>query len=301
MFKTNKFSKKIRYLFEALIARIGIFIFYHLPPATASNITSFLARVIGKRHSTTRLADKNISAALPNFSSKERKVIIDDMWDNLGRIVGEFPHICKLSPENLVEKYITMSDVSQQNIESLKLAPQKGGIIFSGHIGNWEVGPKVFINKGLNVSTVYRPLNNPYVEDFTSKMRQIKLIPKGSKGNRQIIEAIKNGEYVIILADQKISEGEKIKFFHGEAITTTSIARIAIKYNVPIIPARSIRVNREFKFIVEVESPLVFKNTMNLNEDVLRVSRLINEKLESWISQYPSQWFWVHNRWKKNT
>jgi KDO2-lipid IV(A) lauroyltransferase len=175
----------------------------------------------------------------------------------------------------------------------------KGGIIFSGHIGNWELGPKSFLYHGINVNTVYRPLNNPYVEKMTASIRGTSLITKSISGSRKIIESIKKGEYVIILADQKTSEGEAVEFFHDQAITTTSIARIALKYGVPIIPARSIRIDKTSKFRVEVEKPLAFKKTDSINNDVIKLTRAINCKLEEWITEYPSQWFWVHNRWKK--
>jgi len=152
---------------------------------------------------------------------------------------------------------------------------------------------------GIDAHTIYRPLNNPYVEKITGSMRKTGMIPKSSKGNRQIIDVIKSGGYIIIMADQKISEGEPVKFFHDDAITTTSIARIGLKYNVPIIPARSIRIGKDFKFILDVDTPLIQDKTDDLNQDSLNLTLKINQKIESWIKDTPQQWFWVHNRWKK--
>ena len=83
------------------------------------------------------------------------------------------------------------------------------------------------------------------------------------------------------------------------AITTTSIARLALRYDIPLIPARSIRIGKEFRFRAEVEKPLAIKKSDDVNSDVLRLTREINLKLEEWVKEYPSQWFWVHNRWKK--
>lgn len=289
--------KQIRYIIEALITIIALLFFFLLGARKSSNFGSFLARVIGKRHYSHKLALNNLNKALPALTSKEK--ILDDMWDNLGRVVGEYVHIADKNPQKLVEKYIIIDAETASNIQYLKELPQKGGIIFSAHIGNWEIGPKFFIKHGFDVSTVYRPLNNPYVEKLTAKIRGTKLIAKSSKGSREIIEAVKKGQYIIILADQKISEGEPVKFFHDDAITTTSLARIALKYGVPLIPARAIRLNHQFKFEVKVEKPLNFQKSDNADNDVLNLTRLVNLKLESWISQYPAQWFWVHNRWKK--
>ncbi len=289
--------KSLRYLIEAVIVKIGIAFFGFLKPETASNLGAKISKFVGPKISVHKLAYKNISNAMPELDEEEKEKILQDMWDNLGRIVGEFPHIASFSPEQF-DGFVEETENCSNNIDEIKKSG-KGGIIFGAHIGNWEIGPKCFIKNDINISTVYRPLNNPYVEKMTASARGVDLIGKSVEGSRRIIEVIRKGGFVIILADQKISEGEPVKFFHDDAVTTTSIARIALKYNVPLIPARSIRVGNKFKFKADVEKPLEFEKSDNLNEDVLSLTRKINSKLEHWIREYPSQWFWVHNRWKR--
>ena len=293
----KEFTKSTRYLLEAAIVKLGMAIFAVMKPQVASNVAAVVARFVGKKISVHQLAYNNMSKALPDLSESEKEKILDDMWDNLGRIVGEFVHIGKC-PTAKIYDFVEMAEESRQKIEELKKSG-KGGIIFGAHTGNWEVGPKVFMTNGLKVSTVYRPLNNPYVEKMTSTLRGVDLIEKSISGSRKIVEVIKAGGFVIILADQKISEGEPVKFFHDDAITTTSIARLALKYDIALIPARSIRLGKNFKFRVEVEKSLAIEKTNDINSDVLTLTRKINCKLEEWIKEYPSQWFWVHNRWKK--
>ncbi len=294
----NNFFKKIRYFAEAIIVKLSLKFFTILGPQKASDLGSFLARMVGKIHATHKLAMQNLGKALPNLGAKEKDQILENMWDNLGRVVGEYVHIVKATPAELMEKYVIIDRETRANLDFLK-QNKKGGIFFSGHLGNWEIGPKIFMHEGFEVSTVYRPLNNPYVEKMTASIRGSKLIPKGTQGSRQIIEALKKGEYILIMADQKISEGEPIKFFHEMAVTATAIARIAIKYDVPLIPVRSIRLEHFFKFMAKIERPLVFQKTNDINKDVADFTRLINCKLEDWITEYPEQWFWVHDRWKK--
>jgi KDO2-lipid IV(A) lauroyltransferase len=289
--------KKIRYIAEVLIVRFGLWFFTILGEKKASNFAAKISQFIGKKIAVHKLAYNNLSKAMPQLNEVEKEKILDEMWDNLGRIVGEFVHIAKCPTEE-IGRLIEMSAETKNTIEQLKQSG-KGGIIFGAHTGNWEIGPKVFMKNGINVSTVYRPLNNPYVEKITAALRGTNMIEKSTRGNRKIMEVIKNGGFIIILADQKITEGEPVKFFHDDAITTTSIARIALKYDVPLIPARSIRLGKEFKFLVELEKPLAFQASSNVNLDSLHLTRKINEKLEQWISEYPAQWFWVHNRWKK--
>jgi KDO2-lipid IV(A) lauroyltransferase len=289
--------KTLRYLFEAVAVKFGLWIFYIIGVKRAANVAAKIAIFVGKKISVQKLAYSNLSKALPNLSEAEKAVIIDDMWDNLGRVVGEYPHVAKASVKE-ISKIIEVSGGARDVINQIKNSG-KGSIIFSGHMGNWEIGPKVFASLGLEVHTVYRPLNNPYVEKMTSIMRSVSLIPKSAQGNRRLIEIIKNGGHVLIMADQKISEGEPVKFFHDDAITTTAIARIALKYGVPLFPARAIRIDKNFKFRAEVEKPLEIERTSNINVDVLELTAKMNRRLESWITEYPAQWFWVHNRWKK--
>ncbi len=289
--------KAVRYLLEALAVKFGLWIFFVMGPQRASNIAAKIAIFVGKKIAVHRLAYTNLSNALPELNEIEKAKILNDMWDNLGRIVGEYSHVAKYSADE-VARIVAIPPETAANIEALK-SLGKGGIIVSGHLANWEVGPKILAKMGMKVGAVYRPLNNPYVEKMTASIRSTELISKSSQGNRRLIEVIKNGGYVVILADQKISEGEPVQFFHEDAITTTSIARIALKYGVPVTPARVVRVGKEFKFRVEVEKPLEIRRSENLNADVLWLTLEINRKLESWIRQYPAQWFWVHNRWKK--
>ena len=130
-------------------------------------------------------------------------------------------------------------------------------------------------------------------------MRGIEMIEKGSDGNRKLITALKNKEFVVIMADQKVSDGEPIKFFHDDAFTTTSIAKIALKYNVPLVPGCIFRINKEFKFLLQIEKPLEFDETNSLNSESSKLTLKINQIIERWVSENPEQWFWVHNRWKK--
>lgn len=294
---TKQVLKEIRYFAEAVVVKFGMWIFSLMSAQTASDVAASIAKFVGKKIPVHKLAAKNLGKALPELTQTEKEKILDDMWDNLGRIVGEFVHIAEC-PVEKIENLIEMPEETHLNLQAIK-ASGKGGIIFGAHLGNWEIGPKVFLKYGLNVSTVYRPLNNPYVEKMTANLRGVELIGKSSGGSRKIVEVIKKGGFVIILADQKITEGEPVKFFHDDAITTTSIARIALKYDVALIPARAIRLGKNFKFRVEAEKALAIQRSDDLNSDVLSLTRSINHKLEEWIKQHPSQWFWVHNRWKK--
>ena len=292
--------KILRYIVETLILLMGMLIFKLMGLKNSANFASFLSIKIGKTIKVNKLADDNIKNAMPNLDKAQRNDIIKYMWDNLGRVIGEYVHIASLRPCKLA-KFVEIDQETRENLEYIKNCNKngKGIIIFSGHIGNWEVGPKFLISQGVKVATVYRPLNNPWVEKITAKLRGVDLIEKGVAGSRKIVELLKKGTTIIILADQKISEGTAIDFFDRPAVTTTSIARIAVKYNIAVMGARTIRIAKKSKFIIAVEKPLDIKYSDKSESNIKSITLSINKKLESWISEYPSQWFWVHNRSKK--
>jgi KDO2-lipid IV(A) lauroyltransferase len=289
--------KKIRYALEAPLVWFGIVFFRSLKIENASNLAGKIAIFIGKKIAVNNLAMNNLSKALPHLDSSQKNAIINGMWDNLGRVVGEFPHVCKMSADEILQ-HVEIDENSKKILDEL-IARNQGGIIFSAHFGNWEIGPKILIKYGIKVKTFYRPLNNPFVEKMTSSLRGVAMIEKGSDGNRQLITALRNKEFILIMADQKVSDGAPIKFFHDDAITATSIAKIALKYNVPLVPGFVLRVNKQFKFLLRVEKPLEFNKINSLNSEANNLTLKINQRIEKWISENPEQWFWVHNRWKK--
>jgi KDO2-lipid IV(A) lauroyltransferase len=290
-------SKKIRYALEAPLVWFGIVFFRSLKIENASNLAGKIAIFIGKKIAVNKLAMNNLSKALPHLDSSQKNDVINGMWDNLGRVVGEFPHVCKMSADEILE-HVEIDENSKIIINEL-IANNQGGIIFSAHFGNWEIGPKILIKYGIKVKTFYRPLNNPFVEKMTSSLRGVEMIEKGGDGNRQLISALKNKEFILIMADQKVSDGEPIKFFHDDAITATAISKIALKYNVPLVPGFVLRVDKKFKFLLQVEKPLEFNKINSLNLEATNLTLKINQIIEKWISKNPEQWFWVHNRWKK--
>lgn len=289
--------KKIRYALEAPLVWFGIVFFRSLKIENASNLAGKIAIFIGSKIAVSKLAMNNLSKALPHLDSSQKNAIINGMWDNLGRVVGEFPHVCKMSADEILQ-HVEIDENSKKILDEL-IARNQGGIIFSAHFGNWEIGPKILIKYGIKVKTFYRPLNNPFVEKMTSSLRGVEMIEKGSDGNRQLITALKNKEFILIMADQKVTDGEPIKFFHDDAVTATSIAKIALKYNVPLVPGFVLRVNKQFKFLLRVEKPLEFNKINSLNSEANNLTLKINQIIEKWIGENPEQWFWVHNRWKK--
>lgn len=289
--------KQLRYLIETFFVLFGLILFRVFPVNFISNVAGNVAIFVGKKLKVQKLAYNNLSLAFPHKNNIEKQQILTKMWLNLGKIIAEFVHIATMSSKKLA----VFVEINQQTKQQIALLKQQktGGIIFSAHFGNWEVGPKILLNQGLKIHTVYRPLNNPYIELITAWLRGVSLIKKGAQGNRQIINAIKKGEWVIILADQKITDGISVNFFNQPAITSASLAKITLKYQVPLVLGYILRKNEQFSFSLNLEQPLNTNHLQNTEQNITKITLQINQNLENIIQKNPEQWFWVHNRWKK--
>lgn len=296
MKKKIKPLMRIRYLLEVGFLYLFIGFCRLIGIKNSSRFFGSLAKVVGKRTSPSKTAYKNLEMVFKNKSEKEIKDIVNKVWENLGKTIGEFPHIMKYGKKE-VDKYVYASEETKRNIEKIKNS-KKGHIMFSAHLSNWELGVRYMKESGLNVKSVYRPLNNVYMDKMVNDMREIEMIPKNKHGARQLLKELKSGTVILMLIDQKMNDGIKVPFFGKQAMTAPAIANLSLKLDVPISPARIIRKNNRVEFEIQLEKPMSYTRTKDRREDALSIMKTINKKLEGWIREYPEQWFWVHNRWK---
>lgn len=279
--------KKLRYLLEAALVYALMGIFKALPVSSASRIGGFIGRHVAARFSVTRKAKRHIESSL-HVTSDESGRIATDMWDNLGRLFAEYPH--------LPELYMTKSElVGVENLGNLPTTPHTPAIFFSGHLANWEVSAPSLRQKNIDVDLIYRPPNNPYVKTILDKCRSmdgtLRTYPKSSQGMRQVMMALKEGRRIGILIDQKYNQGVEVPFFGQPAMTSLAFIQLAKKFNCPLIPVQVERLEGA-NFRVTIHKP------MDLSKDDATLITEAHTMLERWISARPAQWLWIHKRWK---
>lgn len=284
--------KHLRYAFEGVVAWFMYWFFWLLGIDLASALGARIARVFGPLLKVHRVANENLRLAMPELSEAERKKILSEMWDNLGRVAAETSHIPSLNGEKFKAR------VTMHGTEHLEIAkqPTHGTIIFSGHLANWELAPKSAFEYGIPLVLMYRTANNPWVEKlyrFTRRNSHAGLFAKGKEGAIATVRAIKNNKPVGMLVDQKMNEGIPVPFFGRDAMTAQAIAEFALKYGTPLIPARVVRTKGAY-FDVTVYPALVTEG-----KDPTTIMREVNVLLEGWIREHPAQWMWVHKRWPK--
>lgn len=290
--------KKIKYRVEGALFYLAMALFRAMPVDFASRIGGWIGRLLGPRAGASRIARKNLHNAFPEFSDEQIEEIVVGMWDNLGRTFAEYPHLGRFYPEGRVEI------VGGENVVQLR-DDGIGGVFFSAHYGNWELLSLSLHEFGIPPVLVYRPANNPYSERLIQKMRMdanrvegVEYVPKLGEGPRQMLKAVRSGKHLAMLVDQKLNRGIPVPFFGREAMTTPAIAQLALKYRIPLVPARMERLNGA-RFRITLYPPMELQKTGDLEADVAATMLRINALFEEWIRERPDHWLWIHNRWPK--
>lgn len=280
--------KRITYLIETLLLSIIILIFKVMMPIMASNVGAWLGRKIGPKTGASKTALRNLKLAFPDKSDTEREGILLDMWDNLGRVIGEYPHL----------RVFTDGHCEIVNVEILEeIAEKEQPCLFIGmHQANWEVAAmKLRSFPGLNVGAVYRAPNNPFVEDLLDRLRDYgkdeRHFAKSTQGVREMIGHLKDNGQIGLLIDQKYNEGVQARFMGRPAMTSTAFLELSKKFDCPIIPVQMERVN-ECYFKMTVHPAL----DLDLSEPEMALQKT-HELIEGWLKDKPAEWLWVHKRW----
>jgi Kdo2-lipid IVA lauroyltransferase/acyltransferase len=280
---------------EGLGARLLFACFRLLPLDAASAVGGAIGRAIGPRLGASKRARTNLRRALPALDNAAIARIVRGMWDNLGRVAAEYPHLGAIKvfePGGRVELVGVDAILAERR-------PEKRYIFFSAHFGNWEIAALAAAQAGFEAAQIYRAANNPFVDRLLLEARGQwagELIPKGTVAARRAIAAIKDGRHLTMLVDQKMNDGIAVPFFGRDAMTAPALARLARRFDCIVVPARVERIDGAH-FRLVCEAPLPVPKSADAAADELALMTAVNATLERWIRARPELWFWLHRRW----
>ena len=283
--------KLINYFFQSLIIYLIFLVGRLLGIKLSRIIFSKIFCLIGPFFKSKKIIKKNLKIFYENGNSFNEKNLINDMWKNYGMTFIEYIFLHKFKKGT---NYVQIK--GEENL--LSLDKNKPAIFISGHLANFELMAMEITKKNIELAAIYRPLNNFFLNPFMEYLRKKYIcknqIKKGINGVRDAIEFVKKGHSIALMIDQRVSEGEKIKFFGKDALTTTLPAQLSIKYDLKIIPVYIER-NENKNFTIEFQNAINPRDFQK-NKEILTLN--LNQKMERMIVKNPSQWIWTHNRWK---
>jgi KDO2-lipid IV(A) lauroyltransferase len=200
-----------------------------------------------------------------------------------------------------LDKTYIKRNIKIENIHYIDeaLSKEKGAIVLTAHLGNWELGGVVIALLGYPFWVVALPHKHKYVDNFFNYQREskgVKVIPLG-KAVRQCLNILKERKIVALVGDRDFTEkGIVIDFFGRPTFFPEGPAVFSLKTGAPIVPGFMLR-NKDDTFTLKMEKPLEFIRANNKNEDMLELIGQYKIIIEDYIKKYPEQWYMFRRFW----
>lgn len=295
--------KKAVWLFET-----GLFIFLSIPLALLPlRLSIKVGELLGLLFfhvwgSRRRIAIENLKNSISSHSiviSEPVEEIIRNNFKNLGKSFAEIIKIYYGFGEKIIHS------VEVDGIETFHQAQAQGtGILFlTGHCGNWELLAIAASVRFSKIAGVARPINNPYLNALVERVRErygnSVIYKQGAL--RKIIERLRKGKCVGILMDQAVvpNEGYVIDFLGRGAWTSKIPALIARKTGASVLPMFIHRTDRGHR--MKVYPAVQLSNIDDKESAVIEDTKRFSSFIEKYIQEHPSEWLWIHRRWKRDS
>jgi len=282
--------------------QLGLFLVVEALVSTLSWQTAWkLGRAVGRlfyridaRH--RRVVRENLRGSNLGLDEAAIQEVSRACFEHFGALLFTTLRLLKTTPEE-VRRFTRIE--GQEHLEAA-FREGKGIIGLTGHIGNWEHLALAMSLGGWKLTAIGRELDNPLLEARLKAFR-VKfgnsVIPKGG-ALRGVIKALKEGQFLGFLLDQNaVTSGVFVQFLGRWASTFGTAGVLAVKFDLPILPVSS-RVEPDGTLVVTAYPPFHAPRTGNPERDAWCATQRMTAWLEDRVRENPSQWFWMHRRFK---
>lgn len=234
--------------------------------------------------------DREVLRIFPDMPRRERQALCRAMGRNMGQTLFEIYYNAEF--QTRLSKFTT-SGPGLATLEEAQAAG-KGAIVVSGHFGQWEAVRAVLKARGLETGAVYRPQSNRHYQRRLLagiEAGGLPILATGRVGTKALVRHLRAGGIIAILLDEKYAEGMRLPFLNHPALTSLSAAQLALKYDLPMVPAYGTRMGDGGEFSVEFETAIP-------HTDAQTMTQAFNDSLSARVMARPDQWYWLLRRWK---
>ena len=285
--------KYIKYFIQFFLTILCFLIFKILGPNLSSDLSGKLFELIGPFFRSKQIIHSNIKRGITKINYEDLENITRLMWNNYGRIFAEYMFIKNFRYGELATK---IQIEGQEILDQIK-KNEKQVVFVSGHFSNFELMAMYLEKTGIRLSTIYRPLNNIFLNGIMERIREKFIckyqIKKGLAGLKKLISLKKKNFSTALMIDQRVSEGIFSNLFNQKALTTTIPAQLVKKFSIPVVPVYIERITG-LNFKISIQNPIHFSK----DDSIETITLKLNQTLEIMILRKPEQWIWSHNRWK---
>ncbi len=247
-------------------------------------------RIIGPLAGYRKQAENNLALIFPDKPQTERRRIANAVCDNFGRTLIE-----NYSGPTF-GRHLRNAVISGTGLAAIEAASQAGRpvIFVTGHFGNHEAPRQVLTARGYKIGGLFRPMQNQFFnQHYARTMTEMSgpVFEQGHRGTMGFVRFLRDGGMGTLLFDVRAVKVPLIDFLGHPALTSTSAADFALKFNALLVPYFGIRQPDGLSFEVAIEEPIAHTDALTMTAEITR-------RLEARIVANPEQWFWVHRRWR---
>lgn len=299
--RTLRALKTAEHWTVAQIARAVLALLRLLPPERALSFADRVARRVGPLTGRHEVALDNLRLAYPDKSEVQIERMALDMWGQMARLFGEYIFIDKLFDYVPGSGETGRVEVVGDEI-FLRIREETGRphIVFTAHMGNFELLPIAAAAFDLPISVLFRAPNNPYIAKYLFSARSSQMgdmVASRAGAAFTLARTLEAGGNIGALVDQKFLRGVPTTFYGRDCLTSPLVAKLARQYECDVYPARSLRLPGN-RYRLEVQEKLVLPRTEKGVVDVKATTQLLNDVVEGWVREAPEQWMWFHKRWE---
>jgi len=275
----------------------------YFDPVKTANLFGRATRFIGRRLREDRIGRENLKAAFPEKSPEEIETILAGVWDNLGRIGAEFAHLDHIWDYDLdhpeKDSRIEFGARTKQLFDQLR-DDGKPALIFTSHLGSWELPALGAVAHGMHCAILYRRPNIESADRAIERIRAVNmgtLVAAGRDAPLKLAEALKNNQHAVMLVDQYLTNGVEVTFFGRKTRANPMLARLLRQVECPIHGVRVIRLPNH-RFRVELSEEVKPLRDASGQIDIQGTMQAVTSVVEGWVREHPEQWLWLHRRWR---
>jgi Kdo2-lipid IVA lauroyltransferase/acyltransferase len=296
---------RLKRIGDAVIGRVTVWLLKALRRIDPDFLARLFARLLcvaGPWLPEHRLGRTQLAAAFPDKSAAEIEQILLGVWDNLGRVAGEFARLDQLwdyDRKHPDAGRVLSSPEGDARIDEMR-ADGKPALVFAAHLANWELPALAARGHGLNSAVLYRRPNLKAVADAVVELRAGSmgtLIASGPEAPFRLIDALKAGLHVAMLVDQHYGNGPEVTFFGRRCRVNPMLARLARHVDCPIYGTRAVRLP-DGRLRVDLVGPVAVPRDPDGRVNIQGTMQTITSIVEGWVREHPAQWLWLHRRWR---
>ena len=252
-----------------------------------------LYRLTGIRR---RVTLENLRIAFPHKSEAELKNTALKCYQHWGGMAAEFARMPAIG-ERYLAKYVELE--GWEILEEVR-SEGKGGLVISGHLGNWEILGAKAAHNGCRVTFITKNQSNKLVDRMMDDFRLEQGIEiwKTHQAAKGIFKSLRKNSFVAVMIDQDARRDCVFTDFFGkEASTHRGAAVFHLKTEAPLILSTCVRVKGPY-YRAKLEKVELDIPEGSIEDKIQYIMSRLTKLLEEKVKQYPEQYFWLHKRWK---